>query len=333
VVFKRSIGLFRVFEDACPHRRVRLSQLGCQENNELVCSYHGWRFDGDNGACLATPGQTAQPEKFCLKSYPVKEYGDWLWVFLGEPQLAQQVVLPRIKAIENSHDYLTISLERTAHCHFSYLVENALDLFHAELHRNPPPKYDIPIFKVETAQAFFSYLVENVFALLPAELQGSFQPWSEAKLIHYQRDERAVEAIYQVTLPPLLTFLGGSQGKLQTRLVYEYPYFYQESEDGNIAIFSVFVPVGQQKTRIYSTFSCRHHWDVPGLTEILHLNLQRGFGQIMAQDIQAVEEEQRAYNRLGRDCSREPNPVAQSARWLILQQDTEGAENKPATEI
>jgi hypothetical protein len=119
--------------------------------------------------------------------------------------------------------------------------------------------------------------------------------------------------------------LAGNQGKLETRLVYEYPYVYQESEDGSIAIFSTFVPVGEQKTRIYSTFSWRHRWDVPWLTEILRLNLQRGFGQIVAQDIQAVEEEQRAYNRKGHDCSREPNPAAQAARWLILQQEAEGA--------
>jgi phenylpropionate dioxygenase-like ring-hydroxylating dioxygenase large terminal subunit len=237
VVFKRSTGLFSIFEDACPHRRVRLSKLGRQENDDLVCPYHGWRFDGHSGGCLATPGQPVLREKFCLKSYPVQEYGDWLWVFLGEPQLAQKVALPRIKAIENPHQYLTISLETTARCHFSYLVENALDLFHAELHRNPPLESDIPILNGEGTQAFFNYMVESVLELLPTELQGSFQPWSEAKLIHYQRDERAVEAIYQVTLPPFLTFLGGSQGKLQTRLVYEYPYFYQESQDGNIALY------------------------------------------------------------------------------------------------
>jgi len=33
--------------------------------------------------------------------------------------------------------------------------------------------------------------------------------------------------------------------------------------DGKIEIFSVFVPVGQQKTQIYSTFSIQYPWAVP----------------------------------------------------------------------
>lgn len=321
VIFQGSRGFSSLFEDACPHRRVRLSQLGRQEKDELVCTYHGWRFDGHTGTCLATPGQPGVREKFGLKPYPVREYGDWLWVFPGKPRLAEQVPLPTIKAIDNPHRYLTISLERTAHCHFSYLVENALDLFHAELHKNCPSESDIPIFRGEGEPTSFSSLGENILDLFSPELPGSFQPWSEAKLLYCHKDERAVQAIYEVAVTPWLTFLKGSQAKLRTRLVYEYPYFYQESEDGSIAIFSAFVPVGEQKTRIYSTFSLRHLWDVPGLTELLRLNLKRGFGQIVAQDIQAVEEEQRAYNRQGRDCSREPNPVALAARWLILQRD------------
>jgi phenylpropionate dioxygenase-like ring-hydroxylating dioxygenase large terminal subunit len=67
VVFKGDTGLFSIFEDACPHRRVRLSQLGRKEKNELVCSYHGWRFDVQSGACRAMPGQPGLRKTFCLK--------------------------------------------------------------------------------------------------------------------------------------------------------------------------------------------------------------------------------------------------------------------------
>ncbi|NBD14575.1 MAG: Rieske 2Fe-2S domain-containing protein [Cyanobacteria bacterium] len=325
VVFKAEREGFSIFEDACPHRRVRLSQLGRKEKNTLVCTYHGWQFDGDNGACQATPGQPELKKKFCLKSYPVQEYGDWVWGFFGEPQLAEQVALPRMKALEGSQNYLTVSLEQTAQCHFSYLVENALDLFHAELHRNPKPVSDPSLGNWQGLELFLSSLMENLFQWLDRDRTGNLQPWSDAKLIQCQRDEQSLQAVYKVTVTPFLRFLGESQGQLRTRLVYEYPYIYQESEDGKVVIFSVFVPVGEQKTQIYSTFSFQHFWAVPGLTELLQFNLKRGFQQIVAQDIQAVEEEQRAYNRQGRDCTREPNPVAHAARQVILQQDTKGA--------
>ena len=330
LVFQPETGGCRLFEDACPHRRVRLSQLGRKEKNELVCTYHGWRFDGRSGACEQALAQGKFQDKFCLQSYPVQEYGDWVWGFFGEPQLAEEVALPRIQSVEDSRHYLTISLEKTARCHFSYLVENALDLFHAELHRNPPPQSEVPFGKPEDNELFFNVLADNVLNWFNLDRFGNFQPWSQAHLIEYQKNGKAVEAVYEVTVAPFLTLFGESPSQLRTRLIYQYPYVYQESEDGKIIIFSVFVPVGEQKTRIYSTFSFQHLWAIPGLTELLQFNLKRGFQQIVAQDIQAVEEEQRAYNIHGRDCSREPNPVAHAARRLILEQDPKSASAIPS---
>lgn len=46
---------WRCADDACPHRNAPLS-LGTRDakTGELVCRYHGWRFDGD-GACSELP--------------------------------------------------------------------------------------------------------------------------------------------------------------------------------------------------------------------------------------------------------------------------------------
>ena len=319
IVFKDKTGNFSIFEDACPHRQVRLSQLGRKDENEVVCSYHGWRFDGQNGQYKTRRNQSKLKKKFCLQSYPVQEYGDWIWGFFGEPELAEVVKLPKIKAIDHPHRYLTIFLEETARCHFSYLVENALDLFHAELHHASPFS---PLSRLAstTNETLFTSWLEEVFNGFDALFHHNFQPWSEATLVNYQKHQQAIEAVYEVTVTPFLNFLGNSSKTLRTHLTYEYPYIYQESEDGKIEIFSVFVPVGQQKTQIYSTFSIQYPWAVPGLVELLKFNLKRGFRQIVAQDIRAVEEEQRAYNRQGRDYSREPNPVVHAARWLMQQQ-------------
>ena len=45
VVWKDSAGDCHVFADRCPHRLVALSE-GRIEGDELMCAYHGWRFDG-----------------------------------------------------------------------------------------------------------------------------------------------------------------------------------------------------------------------------------------------------------------------------------------------
>jgi hypothetical protein len=54
-------------------------------------------------------------------------------------------------------------------------------------------------------------------------------------------------------------------------------------------------------------------------SRVLHPIFDRGtFRQIFAQDIRAVQEEQRAYNLQGQDLSRETNPVSHAVRKVIF---------------
>jgi phenylpropionate dioxygenase-like ring-hydroxylating dioxygenase large terminal subunit len=39
-------GEWRAFADACPHRKVPLSEGRIESDGCLSCAYHGWRFDG-----------------------------------------------------------------------------------------------------------------------------------------------------------------------------------------------------------------------------------------------------------------------------------------------
>jgi Rieske [2Fe-2S] domain len=45
VVWRDSSQCWRVWEDKCPHRKVALSE-GRIEGGDLMCSYHGWTFNG-----------------------------------------------------------------------------------------------------------------------------------------------------------------------------------------------------------------------------------------------------------------------------------------------
>jgi phenylpropionate dioxygenase-like ring-hydroxylating dioxygenase large terminal subunit len=81
VVYRTSAG-FRVARDLCPHRGVPLS-MGCMEQDELVCAYHGLRFAPD-GTCTKIP---AQPElkptsKFTLTTFPSIERYSLVWTCL-----------------------------------------------------------------------------------------------------------------------------------------------------------------------------------------------------------------------------------------------------------
>jgi len=57
----RAVALFRhgdaivAFEDACPHAGAPLSEGVCKDG-EVVCSWHGFRFDAATGACRLYAG-------------------------------------------------------------------------------------------------------------------------------------------------------------------------------------------------------------------------------------------------------------------------------------
>ena len=61
VVDGRAVALFRsgdavvAFEDVCPHAGAPLSAGVCK-NGEVVCSWHGFRFDAKTGECRLFPG-------------------------------------------------------------------------------------------------------------------------------------------------------------------------------------------------------------------------------------------------------------------------------------
>jgi nitrite reductase/ring-hydroxylating ferredoxin subunit len=57
----RAVALFRdrgaivAFDDACPHAGAPLSAGVCRDG-QVVCSWHGFRFDARTGACALTSG-------------------------------------------------------------------------------------------------------------------------------------------------------------------------------------------------------------------------------------------------------------------------------------
>jgi nitrite reductase/ring-hydroxylating ferredoxin subunit len=81
-VGNKTIGLFNVndtlyaIDDLCTHRGAPLSTGEC-EGNEVVCPWHGARFDLTTGANLSPPAPKA------VVSYKVQVAGDEVQVDVG----------------------------------------------------------------------------------------------------------------------------------------------------------------------------------------------------------------------------------------------------------
>lgn len=89
VLWKDESGQWSCLEDICSHRLARLSEGRIEpKTGNLMCSYHGWQFNGQ-GQCTAIPqAESAAAEQkmcansnSCVKKFPVKEAIGLLWVW------------------------------------------------------------------------------------------------------------------------------------------------------------------------------------------------------------------------------------------------------------
>ena len=69
-------GKYSAIDDFCPHMGASLAG-GYLEGGIVTCPWHGWRFDGRNGACLEG-GQSA------TRAYPVKVRDDRVYVQIDD---------------------------------------------------------------------------------------------------------------------------------------------------------------------------------------------------------------------------------------------------------
>jgi len=114
----------------CPHRGFPLGK-SFVENDQLVCGYHGITFDSD-GKCTRIPSQEVLPGTLGIPKYPLVEHGMWLWIWPGEPELADTSLLPDLEEIgfseEGMYQFPLFFFEVASR--YQLLNDNLLDLTH-----------------------------------------------------------------------------------------------------------------------------------------------------------------------------------------------------------
>ncbi|MGP0094210.1 MAG: Rieske 2Fe-2S domain-containing protein [Xanthobacteraceae bacterium] len=86
IMYRGANNRIAALEDRCCHRGMPLSK-GEVFGNNIRCEYHGLLFDG-TGRCLEIPGQTMVSTGAKVRSYPVEERDDIVWIWMGEPAKA-----------------------------------------------------------------------------------------------------------------------------------------------------------------------------------------------------------------------------------------------------
>jgi len=91
LVFRGPDGKVAALEDRCCHRGAPLS-FGVITERGIRCGYHGLVFDG-SGRCVDIPGQTDIPSLMRVRSYPLVERQQILWIWMGDPAKADESLI------------------------------------------------------------------------------------------------------------------------------------------------------------------------------------------------------------------------------------------------
>ena len=127
VLFRGSDGTPSALADRCCHRHLPLS-MGKLMGDRLQCGYHGLEFD-TTGACVAVPGQSTIPPGAAVKAYPVVERDRFVWIWMGDPALADPTTIPDYHW-NSDPDWPAVGGSAEVNCHYMLSIDNLLDLTH-----------------------------------------------------------------------------------------------------------------------------------------------------------------------------------------------------------
>jgi vanillate O-demethylase monooxygenase subunit len=127
VLYRTGDGTPVVMQNRCAHRSFPLSH-GRLEGDDVVCLYHGLRYD-PQGRCVEAPMIKRAAAHAKLRRYPTVERGPLVWAWMGDAALADESKIPDTGwlddprwASRNGYVYVKAN--------YIGLQENLLDLTH-----------------------------------------------------------------------------------------------------------------------------------------------------------------------------------------------------------
>jgi vanillate O-demethylase monooxygenase subunit len=128
VFFRAEDGEVAALSDRCIHRRYPLSKSQLVSGDRIVCGYHGFTYDRE-GTCVAVPAQTRIPKGARVASFPVVEQDSFVWVWIGDRELAEPAAIPRAPWLAQD-GWTTVRGLETIRGRHSLLMDNLMDLSH-----------------------------------------------------------------------------------------------------------------------------------------------------------------------------------------------------------
>jgi phthalate 4,5-dioxygenase len=147
VAFRDTDGRLGLLDELCPHRRASLV-FGRNEECGLRCLYHGWKMDVDGNVVAMSSEPEGSPllNKVKHRAYPVREWGGFVWAWLGEEDNVPEFDPP---AFAPTEDTQVAIVKIRIPCNWAQIHEGQIDSAHSSsLHSS-----DMKPARVEGASA------------------------------------------------------------------------------------------------------------------------------------------------------------------------------------
>ena len=295
VIFRSLTGEAAALVDRCAHRNLALSR-GTVTADGLRCAYHGWSWSAD-GHCTRIPASCGGDcEAIRIKSYPVREQQEMIWVWLaGEGKPLPDRDPPLFPHLDEP-GWCYFIMERNFEADAFHCVENFLDVPHtAHVHRG--------LFRSEESKE------------IEIEITSG-EDWIEAEFLG---EERMDSWIGKMLVPK------GSRIRHVDR--FQLPYVtrvdYQMSEKRQYVVMSQCTPEGPERTRVFTYLAFRF---VP-LGGLVKLVFQPFAGVILNQDVEVLRQQTEDLRRTGaaRFLYHETDAIARGIRDLIAGKSLAGS--------
>jgi phenylpropionate dioxygenase-like ring-hydroxylating dioxygenase large terminal subunit len=130
VMYRTTKGRAVALADACWHRLSPLSMGKLRGEDEIMCGYHGICYDADGRATFMPAQETINPSA-TVHSYPVVEKYRYVWVWTGDPALADESLVPDLH-MNDSPDWAGDGKTIHVNCSYQLIIDNLMDLTHEQ---------------------------------------------------------------------------------------------------------------------------------------------------------------------------------------------------------
>ncbi len=151
VAWRDAAGELHVQDAFCPHLGAHLGHGGTVERCELVCPFHGWKFDAE-GTNTDIPYSERTNRKGTLRTFPVVERNgvSMVW-YHPDPVVAPMWEVPEIPEFADHPDWSTvIRTEHVIEAAWQEMAENGVDAAHFRYVHNTAEVPELEMYDTDT---------------------------------------------------------------------------------------------------------------------------------------------------------------------------------------